>query len=408
MLITLYVVIEYNINKTDTEAIMNMIYMDNAATTRMRPQVYEFMLQYMKDRYANPSSGYSFAQGVRDDINWAREKLALSINADIDEIIMTSGGTESDNWALKMMADYFKKGHIITTKIEHHAILRTCEFLEKHGFSITYLNVDEFGMIKLDELKRSIRKDTFLISIMAANNEVGTLQPIEKIGQIALEKNIIFHTDAVQAYMHIPIDVKKMNISMMSTSAHKLNGPKGTGFLYVKKNLPLAPYIHGGMQENNMRAGTENVAGICGMAKAVQIAENTMQIRYETERRMQKYMISRVLNEIPFSRLNGHPVNRLSNNMNFSFQFADGATLLVMLDRQGICVSAGSACSTNEAGPSHVLKAIGLPDELAYSTLRFTINETITKNEIDYTINCLKNDIDALRKNSTKYIRYVT
>lgn len=405
-MITIYAEAEYNINKTDAKVMVIMIYMDNAATTRMRPQVCDYMMQYLRDRYANPSSGYTFSQKVREDIDTARKKLAASINADDDEIYMTSGGTESDNWALKMAADHFKKGHIITTRIEHHAILRTCEYLEKHGFSVTYLDVNEYGMVNLSELRRAIRKDTFLISVMTANNEIGTIQPIEEIGRIAALYNIIFHTDAVQAYMHIPIDVKKMNISMMSTSAHKLNGPKGTGFLYVNRNVALDPYIHGGMQENGRRAGTENVAGICGMAKAVEIAEDSILERQKAEKRMCRYMTSRILNEIPFTRFNGHPLKRLSNNMNFSFRFADGATLLVMLDKQGICVSAGSACSTNEKNPSHVLKAIGLSDDLAYSTLRFTINESITRNEIDYVINCLKNNIRQLRENSESYINY--
>lgn len=384
-----------------------MIYMDNAATTRMRPEVVETMIPYMGYRYANPSGIYTFSAEIKSNINSARQVLASTINADPDEIFITSGGTESDNWALKIAADHHPGGHLITTKIEHHAILHSCEYLEKHGISVTYLDVDRYGMVDLNQLISAIRDNTFLISVMAANNEIGTIQPIAEIGKIASEHNIMFHTDAVQAYTNVPIDVKKMNITMLSTSAHKINGPKGIGFLYIKKGCKMTPYIHGGGQEHGMRAGTENVAGIMGFSKAAGIASDNRKVRTQQEIRMRNYMIRRVLNEISMVTLNGHPSKRLPNNMNFSFGYVDGASLIVMLDKQGICASAGSACSSGSKLPSHVLKAIGLADETAHATVRFTINEYLTKNEIDYTVNCLKKNIRELREASEDYQQFL-
>lgn len=383
-----------------------MIYMDNAATTKMRPEVVEAMLPYLGSRYGNPSGIYTFSTEIKKNIESARATLASTINADPSEIYITSGGTESDNWALKMAADCHKRGHIITTKIEHHAILRSCEYLEEHGIDVTYLDTDQNGTVNLNQLIASIRNDTFLISVMAANNEIGTIQPIEKIGQIAMEHNILFHTDAVQAFTNIPIDVKKMNISMLSTSAHKINGPKGIGFLYIKKGCGIKPYMTGGSQERGMRAGTENVAGIIGFSRAAQIADNNKAARVKQEIKLREYMTQRILKEIPLVQLNGHQTNRLPNNMNFSFAFVNGGTLIVMLDKQGICASAGSACSSGSGEPSHVLKAIGLSDETAFATVRFTINENLTINEINYTVNCLKNDIKELREMSDDYLEY--
>jgi cysteine desulfurase len=380
-----------------------MIYMDNAATTKPHPEVVRAMLPYMNNRYANPSGAYTFSSDVKKDIEHARNVIAETLNANPEEIFITSGGTESDNWALKMTASEKKRGHIITTAIEHKAVLKTCKELEKRGFAVTYVGTDEQGIVKMSDIRKSVRNDTILISVMTANNEIGTIQPIREIGEFAHRKGILFHTDAVQAYTNIPLDMKELPIDMLSTSAHKLNGPKGIGFLYIRDGTLKTPFIHGGGQERGMRSGTENTAGIIGFAKAAEIATGNLDKRTSYERRMRDYMIQRVITEIPFSRLNGSETQRLPGNMNFSFQFIDGGTLIVMLDNQGICASAGSACSTGEGSPSHVLKAIGLPDELAFATVRFTINEEITKQQIDYTVNCLKKDVAQLREMSEEY-----
>ena len=375
-----------------------MIYMDNAATTKVRPEVAEAMLPYFDIRYANPSGIYAFSQNVKHEINKARKTLALSINANEDEIFITSGGTESDNWALKMSAHEHKGGHIITTKIEHHAILRTCKYLENTGVEVTYIDTDEYGNVNVSDIVNAIRKNTFLISVMTANNEIGTIQPIERIANIAKQKNILFHTDAVQAYTNLSIDVKRQNIDMLSTSAHKICGPKGVGFLYIRKGCLSTPFINGGGQENGMRAGTENVAGIIGFAKAAQIAMSNKRYRISREIELRNYLINRVLTQIPQSRLNGSARNRLPNNCSFSFYNVDGARLIAMLDEQGICASAGSACSSKEKEGSHVLKAIGLSDELIHGTVRLTLNEEITKGQIDYVVSCLIKDVKELRK----------
>ena len=380
-----------------------MIYMDNAATTKMRPEVVRAMLPYMGNRYGNPSGIYTFSKGVKQDVAYARKKLAKTIHAQENEIFFTSGGTEADNWALKMAAAEHPGGHIITTAIEHHAILKSCEYLEKRGVTVTYIRPDQDGIIHVDEVERAIRKNTFLISVMAANNEIGTIQPVAEIGRIAHQRNILFHTDAVQAYTHIPMDVKQMNIDMLSVSGHKINGPKGVGFLYIRNGCLKTPFINGGGQEMGMRAGTENVAGIIGLSKAAEIAMSNMKVRTRREIYMRNYMIHRVLHEIDYVQLNGHPEQRLPNNMNFSFYYVDGATLIVMLDKQGICASAGSACSSASASASHVLKAVGLPDDLAHATLRFTINEEISRQEVDYVVECLKRDLWELRNMSEEY-----
>lgn len=375
-----------------------MIYMDNAATTKVRPEVAEVMLPYFDIRYANPSGIYAFSQNVRHEINQARRTLALSINADENEIFITSGGTESDNWALKMTAAEHKNGHIITTKIEHHAIIRTCEYLENNGIDVTYVDTDEYGNVNVADIAAAIRPETFLISVMAANNEIGTIQPIERIAGIAKRQNILFHTDAVQAYTNIPIDVKRQNIDMLSTSAHKICGPKGIGFLYIRNGTLKTPFINGGGQENGMRSGTENVAGIIGFAKAVAIAMHNRKHRISRESELRNYMINRVLSMIPGSKLNGSIRNRLPNNCSFCFQNIDGAALIAMLDEQGICASAGSACSSASKEGSHVLRAIGLNDELVHGTVRLTINEEITRGQMDYVIECLRKDVYELRK----------
>lgn len=383
--------------------IYNMIYMDNAATTKMRPEVVRAMLPYMENRYANPSGIYSFSKNIKKDINNARNILAATINANPEEIFFTSGGTESDNWALKMAADEHKKGHIITTQIEHHAILKTCDYLEKKGFEVTRLKPDREGVVSAMQVKNAMRRDTFFISVMTANNEIGTIEPIAEIGSLARNRGVLFHTDAVQAYTNLKLDVKKMDIDMLSVSAHKLNGPKGAGFLYIRSQALKTPFINGGSQESGMRAGTENVAGIIGLAKAAEIAADNMPRRVNYEISMRDYMIKRIMSEIDYVRLNGHEKNRLPNNMNFSFEYIDGATLIMMLDSQGICASSGSACSSASAKPSHVLLSIGLSDELAHSSVRFSINEHITRREIDYCIECLKRDIKELRQNCEEY-----
>ncbi len=385
------------------------IYLDNAATTRTKPEVVEAMLPYFTENYGNPSSVYTFAGQNKVAVTNARETIAHSLNAPTEDIYFTAGGSESDNWALKAtMEAYRSKGnHLITSKIEHHAILHTCEYLEKQGFEVTYLDVDETGMVDLQQLKESIRPTTVLISVMYANNEIGTIQPIREIGQIAKEHGILFHTDAVQAYGQLPIDVMDENIDMLSASGHKLNGPKGIGFLYIRKGLKLRSLIHGGAQERKRRAGTENVPGIVGFGKAAELAVATMQERTKKEAELRDYLIKRVLAEIPYTRLNGHRSVRLPNNANFSFQFIEGESLLIMLDMKGICASSGSACTSGSLDPSHVLLAIGLPHEIAHGSLRLTLSDETTKEEIDYTIDQLKAIVENLRAMSPLYEDFV-
>jgi cysteine desulfurase len=326
-----------------------------------------------------------------------------------NEIYFTAGGSESDNWALKATAEaYAGKGkHIITTKIEHHAILHTAQYLEQRGFEVTYLDVDENGIVKLDQLKAAIRPDTILISVMFANNEIGTIQPIQEIGEIAKEHGIVFHTDAVQAYGQIPIDVDACHIDMLSASGHKLNGPKGIGFLYIRTGLKLRSFVHGGGQERSRRAGTENVPGIVGLSKACEIAFATMEERTEKERELRDYLIQRLLKEVPYARLNGHPEKRLPNNINISFQFVEGESMLIMLDMKGVCASSGSACTSGSLDPSHVLLAIGLPHEIAHGSLRMTLGEENTREEMDYVADCIEEIVTRLRSMSPLYEDFV-
>ena len=382
-----------------------IIYLDNAATTRTAPEVVEAMLPYFTELYGNPSSVYSFSQKSKEAITAARETIAASLGAKTEEIYFTAGGSEADNWALKAAAEaYRSKGnHIITTKIEHHAILHTGEWLEKHGFEVTWLEVDEYGTVKLEELKKAIRPTTILISVMFANNEIGTIQPIKEIGAIAREHGILFHTDAVQAYGQLPIQVDELHIDMLSSSAHKLNGPKGIGFLYIRKGVKIRSFVHGGAQERKRRAGTENVPGIVGYGAAAARAMRTMEERTQKERELRDYLIDRVLREVPYTRLNGHPSNRLPNNANFSFQFIEGESLLIMLDMDGICGSSGSACTSGSLDPSHVLLAIGLPHEIAHGSLRLTLSEETTKEEIDYVVESIKKIVNKLRQMSPLY-----
>lgn len=382
-----------------------LIYLDNAATTRVNEEVLQEMLPYFRENYSNPSAIYSFASEGSKALDRAREQAADLIGAKREEIYFTAGGSESDNWALKATAEAYKdKGrHIITSKIEHHAILHTCEYLEKNGYEITYINVDENGQILLNELKEAIRPDTILISIMAANNEIGTIQPIAQIGKLAHEKGVLFHTDAVQAYGHIPLNVDEMNIDMLSASGHKVGGPKGVGIMYIRKGLKLRSFIHGGAQERRRRAGTSNVPGIVGFGKAAQLAGQSMKERSEKEIFLRDHLINRVLEEIPYSRLNGDKTNRLPNNANFCFRFIEGESMLILLDQLGICASSGSACTSGSLDPSHVLLAIGLPHEIAHGSLRLTLSEETTLEEIDFVVDELKKIIERLRSMSPLY-----
>ena len=386
-----------------------LIYLDNAATTKTAPEVVEAMLPYFTEKFGNPSSVYSFAAGNKEVINQQRDIIAEALGAKSNEIYFTAGGSESDNWALKATAEAYsgKGNHIITTKIEHHAILHTGEYLEKRGFEVTYLDVDENGKVKLDDLKAAIRPTTILISVMFANNEIGTIQPIKEIGEIAHEHGILFHTDAVQAFGQVPINVDECHIDMLSSSGHKLNGPKGIGFLYILTAVKIRSFVHGGAQERKRRAGTENVPGIVGLGTAVKRAVATMQERTDKEVELRDYLIDRVLKEIPYCRLNGHRTDRLPNNANFSFQFVEGESLLIMLDMKGICGSSGSACTSGSLDPSHVLLAIGLPHEIAHGSLRLTLSEEITKEDIDYVVDTLKGIVSHLREMSPLYEDFI-
>lgn len=387
----------------------NCIYLDNAATTKTAKEVVDAMLPYFTEYYGNPSSVYELAGESKKAVTESRETIAKALGANTNEIYFTAGGSESDNWALKAVAEaYESKGkHIITSAVEHHAIMHTCEYLEKKGFEITYVGVDENGVLKLDELKASIRPDTILISIMFANNEIGTIQPVKEIGELAKEKGILFHTDAVQAFGQIPMNVNECHIDMLSASGHKLNGPKGIGFLYIRTGVKIRSFVHGGQQERARRAGTENVTGIVGMGKAVERAFRIMEEKTKKELELREYLIQRVLEEIPYVRLNGDHKKRLPNNANFSFQFIEGESLLIMLDMKGICGSSGSACTSGSLDPSHVLLAIGLPHEIAHGSLRLTVSEENTKEEIDYTIDAIKEIVDKLRSMSPLYEDFI-
>ncbi len=386
-----------------------IIYLDNAATTKTAPEVVDAMLPYFTELYGNASTIYSLGAECKKAMNEARETIADALGAKAEEIYFTAGGSESDNWALKATAEAYKaKGnHIITSKIEHHAILHTCEYLEQHGFEVTYIDVDENGKIKLDELKKAIRPTTILISVMFANNEIGTIEPIKEIGEIAHEKGILFHTDAVQAFGQLPINVEECHIDMLSASGHKLNGPKGIGFLYIRKGVKIRSFVHGGAQERKRRAGTENIPGIVGLGAATKRAVTTMQERTDKEKKLRDYLIDRVLKEIPYTKLNGDKIDRLPNNANFSFQFIEGESLLIMLDMEGICGSSGSACTSGSLDPSHVLLAIGLPHEIAHGSLRLTISDETTKEDLDFVVETLKKIVERLRSMSPLYEDFV-
>ena len=386
-----------------------LIYLDNAATTQVYPEVLDAMLPYFTEHYGNPSAIYSFAGESKKAVDEARANVAALINARTEDIYFTGGGSESDNWALKATAEaYESKGkHIITSRIEHHAILHTCAYLEQKGYEVTYLDVDEDGKISLEELEKAIRPDTILISIMSANNEIGTIQPIKEIGKIAHDHGVLFHTDAVQAFGHIPIDVEEMNIDMLSASGHKINGPKGIGVMYIRKGVKIRSFIHGGAQERKRRAGTHNVPGIVGIGTAAKLAKENMAERSAKEIALRDHLIERVLKEIPYTRLNGHRTDRLPNNANFCFRFIEGESMLILLDQAGVCGSSGSACTSGSLDPSHVLLAIGLPHEIAHGSLRLTLSEKTTLEDIDYTVDKLKEIIARLRSMSPLYEDFV-
>lgn len=376
-----------------------LIYLDNAATTQVSEGVLAAMMPYFRERYGNPSSIYEFSMQSKRVLVEAREVIAEALGCEASEIYFTSGGSEADNWALCGIAEALsdKGKHIITTKIEHHAVLHTCEWLKKKGYRITCLGVDEQGRIRLEELKRAITPDTILISVMTANNEIGTIQPVREIGEIARERGIYFHTDAVQAFGHLPISVDEMKIDLLSASAHKLYGPKGVGFLYVRKGIPLPSMIHGGGQERGRRAGTENIPGVAGLAQAVREAMKELPEITEREKGLRDYFCDEVLKRIPYARVNGSRVHRLPNNVNFSFQFVEGESVLILLDMQGICASSGSACTAGSLNPSHVLMALGMPEDVAHGSIRFTLGKDTTREEIDFVIEKLTEIVDKLR-----------
>ncbi len=382
-----------------------MIYLDNAATTKAAPEVVEAMLPYFTENYGNPSTIYSLGSSAKKAVNEARRNLAEVIGAKQEEIYFTAGGSEADNWALKAAAEACgEKGkHIITTRIEHHAVLHTCEYLEKRGYEVTYLEVDSDGLVDPEALRRAIRPDTILISIMFANNEIGVIEPIAELGAIAREHGILFHTDAVQAFGQVPMNVDELNVDMLSASAHKLNGPKGVGMLYIRTGVKIRSFVHGGAQERGRRAGTENVPGIVGFGAAAARAMRIMDEKMKKELQLRDYLIGRIEKEIPYSRLNGHRTRRLPGNVNFSFEFIEGESMLIMLDMKGICASSGSACTSGSLDPSHVLLAIGLKHEVAHGSLRLTLSEENTKEEMDLVVDELKRIVQRLREMSPLY-----
>ncbi|MBC8590676.1 cysteine desulfurase NifS [Wansuia hejianensis] len=383
------------------------IYMDNAATTPVKKEVFDEMLPFFSEQYGNPSSVYSLANASKMAVEKARERVAIAIGADKKEIFFTAGGSESDNWAIKGIAYSQKKkgNHIITTKIEHHGILHTCQYLEKQGFEVTYLDVDEDGIVDLEQLRASIKDTTILISIMFANNEIGTIQPIKEIGKIAKENDVLFHTDAVQAMGHVKIDVNDLNIDLLSMSAHKIYGPKGVGALYIRRGVKIDPLISGGAQERNKRAGTENVPGIVGLGKAVEIAYENMEDSNKKLINLRDSLIKKIEDNIDYIRLNGHRTERLPGNVNFSFEFIEGESLLLSLDMVGIAASSGSACTSGSLDPSHVLLSIGLPHEIAHGSLRLSLGDFNTEDEIDYVVDKLVTIVDRLRQMSPLYDR---
>ena len=383
------------------------IYMDNSATTPIKKEVLDEMMPYLTEQYGNPSSVYTLGGLSKRAIEDSREKVAKAIGADKREIYFTGGGSESDNWAIKGVAyaNSSKGNHIITSKIEHHAVLHTCEYLQKNGFDVTYLDVDEYGLVDLEELKNAITDKTILISIMFANNEIGTIQPIKEIGQIAKEKGVYFHTDAVQAVGHLKIDVKDLNIDLLTMSAHKFYGPKGVGALYIKQGVKIDLLISGGAQERRRRAGTENVAGIVGMGKAIELAYSNLEESNARLIKLRDSLIEKINKNIKYTKLNGHPTKRLPGNVNICFEFIEGESLLLSLDMEGIAGSSGSACTSGSLDPSHVLLSIGLSHEIAHGSLRLSLGDFNTEEEVDYVVEKLVTIVERLRKMSPLYDR---
>ncbi|MDD3705516.1 MAG: cysteine desulfurase NifS [Clostridiaceae bacterium] len=381
------------------------IYMDHAATTYTKSEVLEEMLPFFKENFGNPSSIHKFGRDALKHVDIARVRVAKALGAEPSEIYFTAGGSEADNWAIKgaAYANKSKGNHIITTNFEHHALLHTCEYLEKEGFEVTYLPVDEHGLVSIEDVRNAITEKTILISIMYANNEIGTIQPIAEIGKLARDKGIYFHTDAVQAVGSVKIDVKEQNIDMLSLSAHKFYGPKGIGVLYVRKGIKLINFVHGGAQERGRRAGTENVPGIVGLGKAIELATENLEEQSKRLMNLRDRLINGVMEKIPYTRLNGHPVKRLPGNVNFSFQFIEGEALLLNLDMKGIAGSSGSACTSGSLDPSHVLLAIGLPHEIAHGSLRLTLGAVNTEEDIDYVLEVLPEIVYKLRQMSPLY-----
>ena len=388
---------------------MRQIYLDHASTTPVRPEVVEAMTPYFTEHFGNPSSIYPLGQEASDAVAAARESLAGLIGAAPREIFFTSGGTESDNWAIKgfARANAAKGRHIITSAIEHHAVLHTCQALEREGFEVTYLPVDEHGLVSVEDFKAAMRPDTILASIMFANNEIGTIEPIRQLAAAAHEANVVFHTDAVQAFGHIPLNVEQMHIDLLSVSAHKFHGPKGVGFLYIRKGVKLVPFMDGGAQEKNRRAGTSNVPGIVGMGEAAQLAAENMETAMAKVAAVRDHLIARIEAEIPYAKLNGHRTNRLPGNVNFCFRFIEGESMLMLLDAQGVCASSGSACTSGSLDPSHVLLAIGCPHEIAHGSLRLSLSEETTMADADFVVDQLKEIIPRLRSMSPLYADFI-
>lgn len=383
---------------------LKQIYMDNAGTTQMRQEVLDEMIPYFIDKFGNPSTIYYYGREAKAALEDSREKIAQLINADPMEIFFTSGGTESNNWALRgVTAANKKKGnHIITSSIEHHAVLHTCEDLERQGFQVTYIPVDKDGLVDANHVINAITENTILVSIMHANNEIGTIQPIEEIVKLVKQKNpkILFHTDAVQTVGKIPVDVKDLGVDLLSMSGHKIYGPKGVGALYIKKGTRIAPFITGGAQERNRRAGTENIPGIVGFGKAAELAKEELKQQHDKLINLRDKLIKGILDKVPYTRLNGHPSLRLPNNVNISFEFIEGEAMLLNLDMKGICASSGSACTSGSLEPSHVLLGIGLPHEIAHGSLRLTLGRNNSEEEVDYVLEVLPNIVGRLREMS--------
>jgi len=385
--------------------VQRTIYMDHSATTFVKPEVLEAMLPYFTEHFGNPSSLYGIAQYAKKAIDTARVQTAKALGADPDEIYFTSGGSESDNWAIKgvALANRKRGNHIITTRIEHHAVLHTCQFLAKEGFEVTYLPVDQYGLVNPVDLENAITDKTILISVMYANNEIGTIEPVAELGAIARKHKVYFHTDAVQAIGNIPIDVKSQNIDLLSLSAHKFYGPKGAGALYIRKGVRIENLIHGGGQERKRRAGTENSAGIVGLGKAIELATADIPGHNAKIKAMRDRLIKGVLEKIPNSRLNGHPEKRLPGNFNVSFEFIEGESMLLWLDDAGVCASTGSACTSGSLEPSHVLLATGLPVELSHGSLRLTLGDANREGDVDFVLDVLPKVVQKLRDMSPLY-----